>query len=141
MAEPVHKPLDMSVDDFIDAIDNETKRDDSRALIRMMSKVTGAKPRMWGGNIIGFGSYHYKYDSGHEGDACLIGFSPRKAALSIYLVPGFAKNEDLLERLGKHKTAVACLYIKKLDDIDTNVLEELVVRSVEYTRENYPTTL
>ena len=99
-----------------------------------MKKVTGAKPAMWGPSIVGFGSYHYKYASGHEGDSCLVGFAPRKNELSIYIMSGFDGHAALLKKLGKHKTAKACLYVKKLDDVDLGVLEELVRRSVAHVK-------
>ncbi len=139
MAETKTKPTAASVDDYIDAIDDERKRDDSRVLVKMMTKITGEKPRMWGPSIIGFGSYHYKYDTGHEGDAAIAGFSPRKAALTVYITSDFEKYGDLIAKLGKHKASKACLYIKKLDDIDMQVLEALVRQSVASARKMYPT--
>ncbi|MBC8144098.1 MAG: DUF1801 domain-containing protein [bacterium] len=138
MAETKTKPTAVSVEDFIENVDDENKRDDSRILVKMMSKATGAKPRMWGPSIIGFGTYHYKYDSGHEGDSCIAGFSPRKAAHSIYLAE-FPEREAMLAKLGKHKMGKACLYVKKLDDIDMNVLKQMIEKSIEWVKERYPT--
>jgi hypothetical protein len=138
MAETRTKFTGASVDAFIDAVRDARKRDDSRELIAMMRRITGEEPRMWGPTIVGFGNYHYKYESGHEGDAPVAGFSPRKAALSIYLMPEFEKNQDLMKRLGKYTAGKACLYVKKLDDIDRGVLQELVERSVEWVRKEYP---
>ena len=123
---------------FIDAVADERARKDSRVLVKLMTKVTGEKPKMWGPSIIGFGKYHYKYASGHEGDMCIAGFSPRKGALSIYLAPGMKEAKPLFARLGKHKMGVSCLYVKKLEDIDMAVLEKLVDMSVKYARAKYP---
>src|SRR5688572_12312279 len=123
MAETKTKPTGVSVDDFIAKVDDERKRDDSRELVRLMSKITGEKPYMWGPSIVAFGTYHYKYDTGHEGDAPLAGFSPRKAAITVYLDCFTQHPQDLLSRLGKHKVSKACLYVKKLDDVDMKVLE------------------
>ena len=121
---------DASVEDFINQIENEVKRQDSRTLLKLFSKVTGEKPRMWGSSIIGFGSYHYKSEkSRQEGDWMLTGFSPRKQNLTLYIMPGFGDYEDLLSDLGKHKTSVGCLYINKLADVDMTVLEKLLKRS------------
>ena len=129
MAENKTKATDSSVDSYIDAIDDEIRRRDCRALAKLMAKVTKQKPKMWGPSIVGFGSYHYKYDSGREGDACLIGFSSRKGDISIYLTADFPGHDELHSKLGKHKMGKACLYIRKLDDVDPKVLEKLVVGS------------
>lgn len=119
-----------SVDDFINAVADETKRQDSFALVELFSKITGEKPKMWGSSIIGFGQYHYKSErSSQEGDWPLTGFSPRKQNLTLYITPGFDKYTNLLENLGKHKTSKGCLYINKLSDVDQNVLEELIKAS------------
>jgi hypothetical protein len=139
MAETKTKPTNQSVDDFIAAVDDERKRDDARAIVTMMQRITGEPAYMWGPSIIGFGTYHYRYESGHEGDAPVAGFSPRKTSLVFYLAPGFPGLEDLMARLGKHKSSKGCLYVKRLDDIDTSVLEEIVKRSVKWVREKYPT--
>jgi len=127
-----------SVADFIDTIDNEAKRDDSRELVQIITGQTGLEARMWGPAIVGFGSYHYKYESGREGDAPLVGFSPRVNAISLYLAADFPGREELLPKLGKHKASVACIYIKKLADVDVEVLKEMVSRSVKYISEMYP---
>jgi uncharacterized protein YdhG (YjbR/CyaY superfamily) len=137
MAELKTKPTNVSVKQFIDAIGDEQKRKDARKLAAMLKKHTRAQPRMWGGSIVGFGSYHYKYPSGHEGDTCLAGFSPRKAALTLYLTPGIARYGALLAKLGKHKTGKGCLYINKLADVDEAVLDELIARAVADTRKLY----
>jgi hypothetical protein len=104
----------------------------------MMAEATGEKPFMFGASIVGFGTYHYTYDSGHEGDSCLTGFSPRKQAISIYLMGGLAEHPALVKKLGKHKAGKGCLYVKRLSDVDPAVLKELIVRSVASTRQRYP---
>lgn len=128
-----------SVLDFINTfVADETKRGDAFELVKIMQKVTGFEPKMWGPSIIGFGSYHYKYASGHEGDAPLAGFSPRKAAISLYVYLSPEKREDLLSKLGKHRAAKGCIYIKKLSDINIEILKEMVSASVEYLQKLYP---
>jgi hypothetical protein len=129
---------DASVAAFLNGIEDEKRRKDTKAVKAMMQRVTGKKPKMWGTSIIGFDDYHYKYASGREGDHLITGVSPRKQALTVYIMPGFRKYGALMKRLGKFKTGSSCLYIKKLEDVDMDVLEELVSRSVEYMRENYP---
>ena len=128
MAEIKTKPTGAAVDAFIAAVEKPVRRADAISLREMMERVTGAPATMWGPSIIGFGSYHYRYASGHEGDACRVGFSPRAANLVLY-VGGFDEYESLLGRLGKHKTSKACLYLNKLADVDAGVLEEIVRRS------------
>ena len=128
MAEPKTKSNNRSVEAFLKEVPAE-RRQDCRAVSALMEQVTGAKPKMWGTNIVGFGTYHYRYASGREGDWPLIGFSPRKQNLTIYLMGGF--DEPLLEKLGRHKTGKACLYIRSLDDVDTKVLRQLVEKSVK----------
>src|SRR6478735_3909601 len=130
MAENKTKATKVSVAAFIDMITDQNRRADAKALVKLMQKATGEKPKMWGPSIIGFGSYHYKYDSGREGDMPLTGFSPRKAATVLYLMGGFKDSQALLAGLGKHTTGKSCLYIKKLADVDRQVLEALVVKSV-----------
>jgi hypothetical protein len=132
MAETKTRPTTQSVSAFIASIDDDQRRKDAKKLLALMKKVTGKPAKMWGPSIVGFGSYHYVYDSGHEGDACVAGFSPRKSALTIYVMPGFSEYGPLLKKLGKVKTGKACLYIKKLDDIDMPTLETLVSRSVRW---------
>jgi hypothetical protein len=126
-----------SVSDFINQVLDERKRADCYKLIELMQAETGSQPKMWGPSIIGFGSYHYKYESGHEGDMPVIGFSPRAAALTLYLQQEFPGRQEALERLGKHTTSKACVYIKKLADVDMAVLRELVQASVVETNRIY----
>lgn len=129
---------EVSVRDFIDSyVDNEQKKTDSFRLIGLMREWSGFEPKMWGPTIIGFGSYHYKYASGHEGDAPLIGFSPRKAAFSLYVFSPTAGNKHLLDELGKFRIAKACIYIKKLSDINILTLEKLCRSSIEYINEHH----
>ncbi len=129
---------DASVEDFINNVPDETKRSDSFALLEMFSRITGEQPKMWGSSIIGFGKYHYKSErSRQEGDWPLIGFSPRKQNLTIYIMPGFKDYADLLKDLGKHKTSVGCLYINKLIDIDQKVLEKLIKQSYKTMKEKH----
>ncbi len=115
---------------FIDKVKSEVKRRDSHELVAMMQDITGAPPKMWGPSIVGFGSYHYAYASGHDGDICLTGFSPRSGSLVVYLGPGI-DNEKLMAKLGKHKHGKGCLYINKLDDVDRKVLRQLIEYSVK----------
>ena len=131
MAENKTKATTSSVDAYIEAISDESRRKDCRALAKLMARATKHKPVMWGTAIVGFGSYHYKYDSGREGDSCLVGFSSRKGDISIYLTASFPGRENLLAKLGKHKLAKACLYVRSLSDIDAKVLEQLVAGSAE----------
>lgn len=131
-------PTKVSVETFVNGLDDERRRREATALIAMMKKVTGENPVMWGPSIIGFGRYHYKYASGREGDAPRAGFSPRSAALTVYCMPGFAAQRDLLDRLGPHKTSVSCLYIRRLDDVDADVLRTIVERSFEAVSQQYP---
>ena len=131
MAENKTKATTSSVDAYIEAISDESRRKDCRALAKLMARATKHKPVMWGTAIVGFGSYHYKYDSGREGDSCLVGFSSRKGDISIYLTASFPGREDLLAKLGNHKLAKACLYVRSLSDIDAKVLEQLVAGSAE----------
>src|ERR1700674_4609887 len=138
MADNQTKVTKLSVAAFIDAITDETKRADAKALVKLMQSATGEKPKMWGPSIIGFGSYHYTYESGREGDMPLAGFSPRKAATVLYGMAGFSEAEALLAKLGKHTTVKGCLYIKNLADVDQKVLEALVVKSVAAKRARHP---
>ncbi len=132
-------PTEQSAEQFIASVDNEVKRKDSRALLQMMTEITDRPPVMWGSSLIGFGTYHYKYASGREGDFFLTGFSPRKQALTIYIMPGFSEYEEILGNLGKYKTGKSCLYVKKLDDIDCDLLRDLITKSVAYMRDKYET--
>jgi hypothetical protein len=120
-----------SVKAFLDAVPDEQRRKDARAVSAIMSEITGEKPAMWGKSIVGFGSYHYKYASGQEGDWPVAAFSPRKDSLTLYLMPGFNEHKDLLDKLGKHKTGVSCLYIKSLSDVHVPTLKTLVRQSVK----------
>lgn len=138
MAEAKFKPTKKSVRRLIAEAD-EKVRDDCHELVRIMKKVTGSEPVIWEPNIIGFGNYHYVYDSGHEGDACLAAFAVRKQNITLYVIsPELPERDDLLKKLGKHKASKACIYIKKLDDIDTNVLEKMIAKSVSYLKKKYP---
>jgi hypothetical protein len=137
MAEQKTKPTGQSVQGFIGSIADEGVRDDCTELIRIMKNITGEEPTLWGGSIIGFGKYHYKYDSGHEGYSCLTGFSPRKQNISLYVMPGLTDRTNLLSKLGKHKAGKGCLYIKRLSDVDSGVLEMLIKESVSYLKEKY----
>ena len=125
-----------SVTDFIKSVPDEQRKKDAFALIEIIKKQSGFEAKMWGSAIIGFGSYHYKYESGHEGDAPLVGFSPRKSEFALYIA-NFDGKEDLLKKFGKHKTAKACVYIKKLGDIDVAVLKKLVTGSVKHYQTKY----
>lgn len=124
------KPTEVSVTAFVDKLAEPARRSDATALIGLMQRATGEEPRMWGPSIIGFGSYHYKYESGREGDTVLVGFSPRKPATVLYGVLGCENAEALLAKLGKHTTGKGCLYVKKLSDVDRKVLGQLIVESV-----------
>jgi Domain of unknown function (DU1801) len=138
MAEQKTKPTEMSVEVFLDKVPDEGVRDDCRKLITLMKKATGVGPTLWGGSIVCFGRYHYKYNSGHEGYSCLTGFSPRKQNISLYIMPGATEHAQLVDKLGKFKAGKSCLYIKRLSDIDETVLEKLVAFSVSYLKEKYP---
>ncbi|MCY3927924.1 MAG: DUF1801 domain-containing protein [Acidobacteria bacterium] len=129
---------DANVEEFLAAVENDRRREDSFTVLELMKRVTGEKPRMWGTSIVGFGSYHYRYASGREGDWPRIGFSPRKQSLTIYVMPGFSNYDDLLSRLGKHRTGKSCLYVNKLADVDMDVLEQLMRSSLDAMREMYP---
>ena len=126
-----------SVENFINSVEDKQKRDDSFKILELMKRITKEEPKMWGPSIVGFGKYHYKYESGHEGDMCIAGFSPRKQALTIYILPGFDKYESLMKKLGKYKSSKSCLYIKKLEDVKLNVLQELITESIRWTKKRY----
>ncbi|GAA0548448.1 DUF1801 domain-containing protein [Chitinophaga japonensis] len=138
MATQKTLPTNSSVTAFLDSVTDEKKRADSYAALQLMQEVTGYPAVMWGPGIVGFGSYHYKYASGHEGDAPLTGFSPRKNALTFYVLPGMGTQEALLEKLGKYKAGKGCLYVKQLEDIDTGVLRELIRNCVDTLQAMYP---
>jgi len=138
MAELKTKKNDASVVDFLATVTDETKRADAEIVLAMMREATGEEPVMYGGSIVGFGSYRYEYASGREGHWFLTGFSPRKHNLTLYIMPGFSAYGALLADLGKYKTGKSCLYIKKLADVDTAVLNQLIERSVAYMAKKYP---
>ena len=137
MADVKTKPTDNSVTDFLNSVEDEKKRADSFKILEMMREVTGDEPKMWGPSIVGFGDYHYKYESGREGDFFLTGFSPRKQNLTLYIMAGFKRYEELMAKLGKYKTGKSCLYIKKLEDVDPDVLKTLVTESVAHMERQY----
>ncbi len=132
MAELKTKPTGKSVAQFLNSIEDPTMRKDCKTVAKMMKEITGAKAKMWGPGIVGFGSYHYKYASGREGDWFVSGFAPRKRELTLYIMAGFSRYNALMKKLGKHKTGKSCLYIKSLDDIDLDVLRVLIEESVKY---------
>ena len=134
MAEPKTQKTNASVEDFINALPNEQTRADCFEIVKMMKQATKAEPKMWGSSIVGFGSYHYKGASGREGDWMLVGFSPRKQNLTLYIMAGFDDYPELLKKLGKFSTGKSCLYIKKLADVDKKVLKELVSESIQYMK-------
>ena len=131
MAELKTKKTKASVTGFLEKITDEQRRKDCQTVLNLMKQATGEEPKMWGSSIVGFGTYHYRYASGREGDWPIIGFSPRKTDLTLYIMPNLDKFESLLAKLGKYKTGKSCLYIKKLDDVDVPVLEKLITKSVE----------
>lgn len=137
MAENKTKATDANVEDYLLAIDNDERRSDCRAIATLMSAISGAEPKMWGAGIVGFDSYHYKYASGREGDAPVTGFAARKGDISVYLSANGADQEQLLALLGRHKMGKACLYIRKLSDIDMAILERLIRASVEEIKRLY----
>lgn len=141
MAENKTQPTDASVDEFINTVENPKKREDAVALKKMMEEMTGEKAVMWGPSIVGFGEYHYKYESGREGNFLIAGFSPRKASLSLYLMGCMEKKfEPLMAKLGKHKMGAGCLYINKLSDVDLDILKKLISESYTFMKAKYPTT-
>lgn len=131
MAELKTKPTDKSVKDFLNQIPDEQRRADCFAIAKIMQAITGNKPKMWGPSIVGFGTYHYKYASGREGDWPITGFSPRKKDLTLYIMMGFEKHPELMKQLGKHSTGKSCLYIKRLSDIHMPTLKKLIKESVK----------
>lgn len=139
MADNKTRPTGGSVTAFLAAIEDPRMRADARKVAAMMRQATGKRARMWGPSIVGYGSYHYRYDSGREGDFMITGFSPRKQALTVYIMPGFARFGKLMAKLGKYKTGKSCLYVKRLADVDENVLEQLIRESVDYMRAHYET--
>ena len=138
MAELKTQESDASVDDYLNSVEDEKKRDASFKVKALMEDVTGEEARMWGDSIVGFGRYKYKYASGREGEWMITGFAPRKRNLTLYIMSGFDEYHDLLAKLGKHSTGKSCLYINKLEDIDMDVLRELVAKSVQHMKETNP---
>lgn len=137
MAEAKTKPTDVSVTDYLNSIADEQRRQDCFAVLELMKKIVKAEPKMWGSSIVGVGSYHYKYASGHEGDSCITGFASRKDALVLYLMGRDEKFEEQLVNLGKYKSGKGCLYIKKLADVDLKILQALIKSSVAYVKSQY----
>lgn len=132
------KPTQISPSDYIAALPDPQRQQDCRALVKLMTAITGQKPVMWGPSIVGFDTYHYRYDSGHEGDMCVLGFASRGAELVVYLLPGLEGSAPLLAKLGRHRASKACVYFRRLADIDLGVLEELLRQSAADTRRRYP---
>jgi len=138
MAKNKTMETDLSVDEFLESVLVPLMKQDSIKLLELFSTVTGLPPKMWGTSIVGFGSYHYRYASGHEGDAPLVGFSPRKNNLVLYLSYDLEKKEELLDKLGKHKIGKACLYIKKLENVNTTILKALIHDAFEHMKDLFP---
>jgi hypothetical protein len=140
VAEAKTKPTTLSARSYLNAIEDPARKADCETIAALMQRVTGCPPVMWGTSIVGFDRYHYRYESGHEGDSCVVGFSSRKGDISIYLMAGYeeAETKALLAKLGKHKCGKACLYVKRMSDVDESVLEALVAKSVAATRKRYP---
>ena len=132
------KATGVSVDAFLDSVADPGRREDAKKVRAMMERISGYPAKMWGPSIVGFGRYHYKYDSGHEGEIARIGFSPRARELVLYLIGGFPRHQALMDRLGKYRTGKSCLYVKRLSDVDQSVLEELIAEALDYMREKYP---
>ena len=138
MADNKTTPTRQSVAAFLASVEPTERRKDCRALAKMLKDVTGVSPKMWGASIVGYGSYHYRYDSGREGDFFLAGFAPRKQDLTVYVMAGFDRYPDLMRKLGTYKTGRSCLYLRRLDDVDPGVLKALVTKSVRHMRKAYP---
>ena len=132
------RQTDVSVDEFLGAVSDPGRREDANRVRAMMERISGYPAKMWGPSIVGFGRYHYRYESGHEGESARIGFSPRARELVLYLVGGFPRHQPLMDRLGKYKTGKSCLYVKRLSDVDETVLEQLIAEGLAYMREKYP---
>ena len=138
MSQNKTRPTSVSPSDFIASIEHPVRRADAETLLEMMTRITGHEPKMWGPAIVGFGQYHYRYDSGREGDFMRTGFSPRKANMAVYIMPGYSDHSAILARLGKHKSGKSCLNINKLADVDLDVLEELIRAGLADMAEKYP---
>ena len=132
------KPNEKSVEEFLKTVENPKRQTDCYELLKLMKDITGEDPVMWGDSIVGFGTYHYKYKSGHEGEWFIAGFAPRKQNLTLYIMSGFDQYDKLLEKLGKFKTGKSCLYINKLTDIEISILKDLIIESVNYMKKQYP---
>lgn len=141
MYEQKTKETDADVIEFIESVDSPKKREDAYRLLEIFEQTSGYEAKMWGDSIIGFGSYHYKYATGHEGDAPLVGFSPHKAKISLYFATGDEDRQALLDDFGKHTSGKACVYINKVDDIDVDVLNKLITRSIHFLQDLYPQNL
>ncbi len=134
MSENKTRPTQDDVIAYIENVENKRRREDAQTLVELMTDLTGYQPTMWGTSIIGFGSYHYVYESGREGDSMLVGFAPRKANLVLYITSGFEQYDHLLEKLGKYKTGKSCLYVNKLADVDVDILKQLITASVDHMK-------
>jgi len=137
-AELKTKPTKATVEGFLHSVADEAKRADCFAVMKLMEQITKEKAKMWGPSIVGFGNYHYKYESGREGDFFITGFSPRAQNLTLYIMAGFDRYDELMKKLGKYKTGKSCLYVKRLEDIDLKILKELISASVKYMKKTYP---
>ena len=137
MAELKTKPNDQNVDDFLQTVGDPAKREDCHRVLDIMKQITQQEPKMWGDSMVGFGNYHYQYTSGREGNWFLTGFSPRKHSLTIYIMAGFDKFDNLMSKLGKYKNSKSCLYVKKLEDIDLGILKELIAESIKLVSKRY----
>jgi len=135
MAELKTKPTKVDVEKFLKSVIDKKRQEDLFEILELMKKITKEEPTMWGPSIVGFGSYHYKYESGREGDMCITGFSPRKQSLTLYIMSGFKKYHELMKKLGKYRTGKSCLYINKLEDVDLKVLKTLITESVRYMKQ------
>lgn len=132
------KETEKDVIEFINKVENEKRREDAFRLLDIFTETTGMEAKMWGPSIIGFGSYNYKYATGYEGNVAYVGFSPRKARISLYFVTGDTKREELLKELGKHRPGKACVYINKVDDINIDILKKFIIQSIKFLKETYP---
>ncbi|MBO6792696.1 MAG: DUF1801 domain-containing protein [Balneolaceae bacterium] len=137
MADNKTVPTKLSVDEYINAIEHPQRKEDCKAIIELMKEISGREPVMWGHSIVGFGKYHYKYESGREGDMLATGFSNRKQAITLYIMGGFKRYEELLDRIGTYKNGKSCFYIKRLSDIDIEVLSALISESLKAVEEKY----
>ncbi len=139
MAKAINKtvPTDLSVEEYLNAIDNPQRKEDCRKIHDLMKEITGREPKMWGKTMVGFGTYHYKYESGREGDMLMTGFSNRKQAITLYILGGLKNRAELLDKLGPYKTGKSCLYIKRLSDIDINVLTDMIREDFKHVEQKY----